>query len=192
MATTDLYRLAGLSSWIALVALILSGVALALFFGGAGQFWGPVNDALIVLTAIALVPTVVAVAQAAEPQATPWVSILPVAAVAGLVLIAVGQTLLIVGVLSLDGSYVTGGIGVIPVIAWIVLVAALSLGGGVLPSFTGWLAIATLASIVAFSAIAVLTRGPVLWIAGVVLLGVIGSWLASLATTLGDRAVVSA
>ena len=192
MATTDLYRLAGLSSWIALVALILSGVALALFFGGAGQFWGPVNDALIVLTAIALVPTVVAVARAAEPQATPWVSILTVAAVAGLVLIAVGQTLLIVGVLSLDGSYVTGGIGVIPVIAWIVLVAALSLGGGVLPSFTGWLAIATLASIVAFSAIAVLTRGPVLWIAGVVLLGVIGSWLASLATTLGDRAVGSA
>jgi hypothetical protein len=192
MATADLYRLAGVSSWTALVALILSGIALALFFAGAGQFWGPVNDALVVVTAIALVPAVLAVARAAEPQAAPWVSILTVAAVAGLALIAVGQTLLIVGVLSLDGSYVTGGIGVIPVIAWIVMVAALSLGGGVLPPLTGWLAVATLAAIVASSAIAALTRGPVLWVAGVVLVGVIGAWLANLATTLGGRAVVGA
>jgi hypothetical protein len=188
VATADLYRLAGLSSWIALAALVLSGIALALFFAGAGELWGPVNDALIVVTAIALVPAVLAVARAAEGQASPWVSILTIATIAGLVLIAVGQTLLIVGVLSLDGSYVTGGIGVIPVIAWIVLVAALSLGGGVLPPLTGWLAIASLAAIVAFSAIAVVTRGPVLWIGSVVLLGVIGAWLTSLATTLGDRA----
>ena len=58
MATTDLYRLASMSSWAALVALVLSGIALALFFGGAGEFWGPVNDALIVITAIALLPVV--------------------------------------------------------------------------------------------------------------------------------------
>ena len=52
MATADLYRLASLSSWIALVALVLSGIALALFFGGAGQFWGPVNDGFLVVTAV--------------------------------------------------------------------------------------------------------------------------------------------
>ena len=191
MATADLYRLAGMSSWIALVALVLSGVALALFFGGAGEFWGPVNDALIVLTAIALIPAVVAVARLAGEHGAPWVAILTGAAIAGLIVIAVGQTLLIVGRLSLDGSYVTGGIGVIPVLAWIVLVAALSLGSGVLPSTTGWLAVATLVAIVAVSVIAVVTQGPVLWVAGVGLLVAISGWLAGLATSFGVSAVTA-
>jgi len=188
MATADLYRLAGVSSWIALVALVLSGIALALFFGGAGEFWGPVNDALIVLTAIALIPAVLAVQRLAGDRAAPWVSILTIATIAGLVLIALGQTLLIVGRLSLDGSYVTGGIGVIPVLAWIVLVAALSLGGGVLPTTTGWLAVATLVLIVAMSAIAVVTRGPILWVAGIGLVVALSGWLAGLATSFSASA----
>jgi hypothetical protein len=192
MATADLYRLAGASSWVSVVALVLSAIALALFFGGAGEFWGPVNDALIVVTAIALIPAVVAVARLAGDRGTPWVLVLSAAAVAGLALIAVGQTLLIVGRLSLDGSFVTGGIGVIPFIAWIVLVAALSLGGGVLPSTTGWLAVATLVAILAMSAIAVVTQGPVLWVAGVGLMIAISAWLAGLATSLGASAATAA
>src|SRR5262245_45243750 len=125
MSNADLYRLAGMSSWLALVALVLSGIALALFFGGAAQSWGPVNDALIVVTAIALIPAVLAVARLAGDRDSPWVTILTVAALAGLVLMATGQTLLIVGRLSLDGSYVTGGIGFVPFLAWILLVAVL-------------------------------------------------------------------
>ena len=88
-----------------------------------------------------------------------------IAALAGLVLMAVGQTLLIVGRLSLDGSYVTGGVGVIPFIAWIVLLAVLALGLGVLPGRTGWLAVATLVTIVALSVIAAITLGPPAWVA---------------------------
>jgi branched-chain amino acid transport system permease protein len=42
MATPDLSRLAGPSTWVALISLVLSGIALGLFFGGAGSFWGPV------------------------------------------------------------------------------------------------------------------------------------------------------
>jgi hypothetical protein len=185
MATADLYRLAGLSSWLALVALVLSGIALALFFGGAGEFWGPVNDALVVVAAIALIPAVLAVARMAGDRGAPWVVIVSTAAVAGLVLIAVGQTLLIVGRLSLDGSYVTGGLGVVPVLAWIVMVAVLSLGSGVLPATTGWLAVATLVAIVVVALIAIVTQGPVLWIAGVVLMVALSAWLAGLASSLG-------
>jgi hypothetical protein len=185
MATADLYRLAGLSSWLALVALVLSGIALALFFGGAGEFWGPVNDALVVVAAIALIPAVLAVARMAGDRGAPWVVIVSTAAVAGLVLIAVGQTLLIVGRLSLDGSYVTGGLGVVPVLAWIVMVAVLSLGSGVLPSTIGWLAVATLVAIVVVSLVAIVTQGPVLWIAGVVLVVALSAWLAGLASSLG-------
>jgi hypothetical protein len=191
MATADLYRLAGLSSWVSLVALLLSGIALALFFGGAGDFWGPVNDALIVVTAIALIPPVLAIARLAGDRDAPWVLVVSIAAVAGLVLIAAGQTLLIVGRLSLDGSYVTGGLGVVPVLAWIVLIAVLSLGSGVLPSTIGWLAVATLAAIVVLSIVAVVTRGPVLWVAGVGLLIVISAWLAALASSLGASAAAA-
>ena len=188
MATSDLYRLAGVSSWIALVAFVLSGIAIALFFGGAGQFWGPVNDALIVITTIALLPAVIAVARLAGERGSPWVAIVSVAAFAGLILIAVGQTLLIVGALTLEGSYVTGGIGVIPFIAWIVMVAVLALNAGVIPTTTGWLAVATLIVIVAFSAIAAVTQGPVLWVGGVALLVAISAWIAGLATTFASNA----
>jgi hypothetical protein len=192
MTTADLYRLAGVSSWIALVALVLSGIALALFFGGAGQFWGPVNDALIVVTTIALLPAVIAVARLAGDRGAPWVTIVTAAAFAGLILIAVGQTLLIVGALTLEGSYVTGGIGVIPFIAWIVMVAVLAFNAGVIPTTTGWLAVATLIGIVAFSANGAVTQGPVLWVGGVALLVASGAWLAGLATTFASNAAAAA
>jgi hypothetical protein len=192
MGTADLYRLASLSSWIALVALILSGIALALFFGGAGEFWGPVNDAFIVVTAIGLVLPVVAVSRLAGGHGAPWVAIGTIAAVTGLVLIAVGQTLLIVGRVSLDGSYVTGGVGIVPVLAWIVLVAILSLGSGVLPSTVGWLAVATLAAIVIVSIVAAVTRGPILGVVSVALLITVSAWLASLASWLGASATTAA
>jgi len=191
MASADLYRLAGVSTWIALVALVLSGVAIALFFGGAGAFWGPVNDALIVLTAIALVPSAVAVARMAGERAAPWTAVLTVAAIAGLILIAVGQTLLILGRLSLEGSYVTGGIGFVPVLAWLVLIAVLGLGESPIPDTVGRQAAVALAAIVLFSVIAALTRGPVLWVASIGLLVALSVWLAGLAATFGERATTA-
>src|SRR5215212_2664971 len=97
MMTADLYRLAGISTWVAMVALVLSGIALALFFGGAGAFWGPINDGFIVVTAIALIPAALAVDRLASGDAAPWVRLLTVAAIAGLVVMAAGQSLLIVG-----------------------------------------------------------------------------------------------
>jgi hypothetical protein len=191
MTTPDLDRLAGSATWLALVALVLSGIALALFFGGAGSFWGPVNDVLIVVTAIALIPAVLAVDRAAGDHGAPWTRIVTVAALAGLVLMAAGQSLLVAGRLSLEGSYVTGGIGVIPFVAWMVLVAALSLASGVLPATVGWLAVAALAAIVAEAVVATLTQGPPLWIASVALLVVLAAWLAALATALSSSVVAS-
>ena len=187
MTTADLDRLTGMASWVALVALVLSGIALALFFGGAGQFWGPVNDALIVISVISLIPVVVGVIRAAGDRGAPWILVISVAAVAGLVLIATGQTLLIVGRLSLEGSFVTGGVGVVPVLAWIVVVAILGLAGDVLPREVGWLAAACLVAIVAISIVAMVTRGPALWVAAVALVILLAAWLARLAIAFGDR-----
>ena len=191
MITADLYRMAGISTWIALVALVLSGIALALFFAGAGAFWGPVNDALIVVTAFALLPGIVAVARLAGDHAAPWVAILTVAAIAGLVLVAVGQTLLIVGRLSLEGSFVTFGLGTVPFLAWVVLVAVLGLGGSAVPESVGRLAAVVLGTIVVAAILGVVGSGPVLWIAGIGTLVALSIWLAGLATSLGDRAAVA-
>lgn len=184
-------RLAGPSTWLALVALVLSGIALALFFGGAGTFWGPVNDAFIVVAVIALIPAVLAVDRLAGDHAAPWTRIITVAAIAGIALMASGQTLLIVGRLSLDGSYVTGGIGVIPFLAWIVLVAVLSLASGVLPSSVGWLAIASLVGIVLLAVVAVVTQGPLLWAVGIGLVVALSAWLAALANALSSSPVIA-
>jgi hypothetical protein len=128
----------------------------------------------------------------AGDHAAPWTRIITVAALAGIVLMATGQTLLIVGRLSLEGSYVTGGIGVIPFIAWMILVAVLSLSSGVLPGSVGWLAVISLGAIVAMSAIAALTQGPLLWAAGIGLLVALSAWLATLADALGSSAAVAA
>lgn len=187
----DLDRLAGPSTWVAMVALVLSAIALALFFGGAGQFWGPVNDAFIVVAVVAMIPAVLAVDRLAGDHAAPWTRIVTVAAIAGIVLMAAGQTLLIVGRLSLDGSYVTGGIGVIPFLAWILLVAILSLAGGVLPRPVGWLAVASLGAIVAMSVIATFTRGPLLWVAAIALVAALSAWLVALANALSESPAVA-
>lgn len=187
----DLDRLAGPSTWLALVALVASGIALALFFGGAGQLWGPINDACIVVAVLALIPAVVAVDRVAGDHLAPWTRILTIATIAGIVLMAAGQTLLIVGRLSLEGSFVTGGIGVIPFLGWILLSAILSLSSGVLPRPVGWFALLSLAGVVALSVIASLTQGPLVWIAGIALVTALGAWLAALATAFGSTAAAA-
>jgi len=187
MATPDLYRLAGPSTWVALVSLVLSGIALGLFFGGAGSFWGPVNDILITVSAITLIPVVLAVDRLAGwDHGAPWTRIITIAALVGLVVMASGQTLLVLGRLSLEGSYVTGGVGLMPFLLWIVLVAALSLAGGLLPRLVGWLAVATLAAIVVESVVAALTGGPVLWASTIGLVLILVAWMASLAMAFGS------
>ena len=187
----DLERLAGPSTWLALVALVLSAIALALFFGGAGQFWGPVNDAFIVVAVLAMIPAVLTVDRLAGDHGAPWTRVVTVAAIAGIVVMATGQTLLIAGRLSLEGSFVTGGIGVIPFLAWIVLVAVLSLAGGVLPSSVGWLAAASLGAIVVCTVVAAVTQGPLLWVAAAGLTVALAAWLASLAAALASSTALA-
>jgi hypothetical protein len=192
MATADLYRLASTSSWVATVAFVLSAIAIALFFAGAGSFWGPVNDALIVVTAIALIPVVLAVGRQGGDHGSPWTGILTIATIAGLVLMATGQSLLIVGRLSLDGSYVTGGIGLLPLLIWMVLVAVLSLSVGVLPSSVGWLAVLSLAAVIAEGVVAAITMGPALWVVSVALVAAVTAFFGSLGTAFASSAAAAA
>ncbi len=182
-----LYRLAGISAAIAIVTLVISGIALALFFGGRGTFWGPVNDIFISLTMIALVLPIVAVDRMAG-DSVPWLRAVTLITLAGALLVAVGQSLLVAGVLSLEGSYVTGGIGFIAILLWMIVVAYLALGVGVLPAAVGWFAVLALGLVVVEAVVASVAFGPALLLASALLLLALVGWLGALSAGLLSRA----
>jgi hypothetical protein len=88
---SDLYRAAGASTIVAIIALVAAGVAFALFLGGAGAIWGPVNDLFVVVTAIAMIVPMLAVDRLAADQGIGWMRIVTIVAVLGALLIAVGR-----------------------------------------------------------------------------------------------------
>jgi hypothetical protein len=141
-------RRAGRATLLAVVTLGLSAVALSLYFGGAGEIFGPVNDALLAATFALLAPAVEAVRQLARGAAGRWFGVASAAALAGIATAAVGQVLLIVGLLPLAGSFVTLGVGALLFVGWTVALAVISLRHGVLGRAVGWWAAALVAATV--------------------------------------------
>ncbi len=182
-----LYRAAGVSAVVALIALLVSAVAIALFFSGAGQVYGPINDVFVAITVLALVLPILAVDRAAGAQAGLWLRIVTVGAIAGAVLVAAGQIMLVVGIVDLQKSFVTGGLGIVPVLIWIVALIVLALPLGLLPGSLGWLAGAAMALIAVGSVVAATTTGPVLWGAWTAVVVVLAVWLAALSSSLLSR-----
>ncbi|HEY7700900.1 MAG TPA: hypothetical protein VIB02_01210 [Candidatus Limnocylindrales bacterium] len=187
---TDLYRAAGASTVVAIIALIVAGITIALFFGGAGAFWGPVNDIFIVFTVLALILPILAIDRLATEGGAGWIRLVTIAAVLGSLLIAVGQTALVLGLLSLQGSFVTGGVGFIPIVVWLVALVVLAFGSSTLPAPIGWAAAAVLALIVVEAVVGMATSGPLLWVASVALLAALVAWLWTLSSMLLSRAPV--
>jgi len=185
---SDLYPAAGASAVVALIALVISGITLALFFGGAGAFWGPVNDMFIVVTVLALNLPMLAVDRHAADAGIGWVRLVTIGAVLGAILIAVGQTALVLGFLSLQGSFVTGGLGFIPIVVWLVALVVLTFASGVLPSPVGGAAVVVLVLIGVEALVGSATYGPLLWIASIALLAAMVAWLWILSSTLLARA----
>lgn len=183
MDDQTLFRVAGVSAAAAIPLLVISGIALALFFGGQGAFWGPVNDVFISLTMIALLLPIIAVDRLAGDCAA-WLRPVTVVAFAGCVLVAVGQFALVAGIISLQTSFVTGGVGFLGVVVWLVALAILALGMGVIPAPIGWLSVAALAMIVVEAIVGMLSTGPALWLASVVLLTALVGWLGTLSAGL--------
>jgi hypothetical protein len=186
--TEALYRAAGISAAVAVVAFVISGIALALFFGGAGRFWGPVNDVFIAICMIALILPILAIDRMAEGQAGIWLRVVTVAALAGAVLVATGQLLLVGGVIDLQTSFVTGGLGFLPVLVWMAALVVLAGPLGLVPTAIGWLAAVGLVLVVIASVSTVITMGPPTWIAWTAVAVVLALWIGSLATTFLGRA----
>ncbi len=177
--------LGDLAAWSTLAAagaLVISAIALALFFGGAGSFWGPVNDVFVALFLLLLLPAVVAVWRLSPDDIGPWFGILSGAAILGVLVAASGQLLLVAGVISLDASYVTGGVGILPGLAWMVGLAVLVFSRDLLGVEVGWSLIATLglAGLLTLSALALPT--PATAVLAVLLTAALVAWLATLAS----------
>ena len=182
-----LFRVAGISAVVAVITLLIAGVAIGLFFGGAGYFWGPVNDVFISATTVALILPMLAVDRMAG-DAAPWLRAVTIIGIVGAILVAVGQLLLVAGVISLQDSFVTGGLGFLAILVWMVALVVLAFGIGAIPSTIGWLAALALAFVGATAVVGIATQGPWLWVACIVLLGSLMAWLGALAAGLLARA----
>ncbi len=184
-----LLRTAGVSAAVAIPLLVISGIALALFFGGQGAFWGPVNDVFISLTMIALLLPIIAVDRLAA-DSVPWMRLVSIIAFAGCVLVAVGQFALVAGIISLQASFVTGGIGFLGVVVWLIALVILTFGLSVLPAPVGWLSAAILALIVVEAVVGLATTGLGLWVASIALLAALVGWLWALSAGLLARTTI--
>lgn len=139
-------RRAGRATLLAVVTLGLSAAALSLYFGGAGEIFGPVNDALLAATFALLASAVEAVRQLARGAAGRWFGVASAAALAGIAAAIVGQVLLIVGLLPLAGSFVTLGVGGLLIVGWTGALAVIALRHGVVGRAVGWWAVALVAA----------------------------------------------
>ena len=130
-------RAAGRLALAAAVTLVLSGIALALFFSNVAYVFGPINDVLLGLTFVLVVPAIIAVRRLAVPVTGSWITWLSWAAVAGIGLLVVGQLLLVAGLMSLGLSFITLSVGILPFLAWTVAIGILSLRGRLLTRAVG-------------------------------------------------------
>ncbi len=118
-ATWSSPRVAARALYAAGVTMVASMVAISLFFGGAGALWGPVNDLLVVATVLLLLPAMAALPRLADHAVGRWFTLVSLAAALGVVVIAIGQLALVARLIPLDTSFLTGGLGILPVIVWI-------------------------------------------------------------------------
>jgi hypothetical protein len=177
-------ELAGGAALAAIGSLLISAVTIALFFGGAGDFWGPINDIFVSVTLILLIPIIIAVLRLSPDDIGPWFAFVCGAAIGGALLGAIGQVLLVVGIIDLQASFVTGGIGVTPIVLWGVALAHLVLTRDMLSVVVGWTLLAILVSVLAVIVASLVAPGGVTAALSVVMLAALVAWLALLSTEL--------
>lgn len=145
MPSTPSPRQAGNLALASLALFVVALVALALFFGGVGDFWGPVNDVTIAVSLLLVIPVIWAVDGFTWPTVGARLTIVGWAAVLGILLVAGGQLMLVAGFVPLEATFYTFGIGALPYLAWILALSWVALQGDVIPHGIGWWGVAFLA-----------------------------------------------
>ena len=186
-ARSSPFALAGRCLRWATATLTVAAVSIGLFFGGAGYVFGPINDVTTAATLLLMAPGVLAVRRLAAGRVGSWFSALSFLTVAGLAVAAGGLIALVVGLITLNTSFVTGGIGILPFVAWLAAVAHIALRRGVLTRRVGWLSLAALGiSIIAGAAGPLLPMTVLVFAVGLPLLAVLAAWLWVTGTDLLD------
>lgn len=186
--TVGLVRAAGYSAYAAIATLVVAAVTIALFFGGAGQFWGPVNDVFVSLTTLLLILPVVAVLLLAGDEAGWWFTAVSWLAIAGLLLVAVGQLLLVTGMISLNASFLTGGVGIAPFVLWALATIWTAWTFGTPSMMVGFLLAGVLVMSALTTAVSVALPGTATGVVSGVLVLALCAWLAALGSDLLGRA----
>jgi hypothetical protein len=184
-----MYLLAGISTFLAIPALLLAGYFGLLFFQGRGERYGPLNDMFSALTIFLLVPTAIAVNTLADGRVEGWFQVVTWLAVAGMLLAGVGQLLLVAGTINLQTSFITGTVGIIPVLVWMTSLAVISIRYGDPAAPVGWAMALALGLIVPTALLpAFRVRMSVRLLFGGILTLALVVWLLALGVDLLDRA----
>lgn len=173
-----------ISALLAIPAVGAAMVFWVLFWTGKGEAYGPLNDVAVAAALFLMIAPALAISGTSPPD-FPWLPLLGWAAVAGMVIAGAGQLLLVVRVIGLNGSFVTGGIGILPVLIWMAVLAYAGIVRGAPSASIGWTAALVLALIVPA---AVTARGSkrvaLIWQS--ILVAALTAWLAAVALHLGQ------
>ncbi len=185
------YRTAGRATLLSVGMFGLSAVALALYFGDVAGIFGPINDVLIALAILLLLPAVAAVRRLSVGRVGGWFAGMSVLAAVGIAVASGGQLLLVAGLLSLEGSFVTLGVGGMLLVAWAGSHAILALRTATLPRSVGWWALA-LVGIVGVTAVTMpflsLGTAALSVVFGIPILVALVGWLVALGRALSRQA----
>ena len=94
-----LLRVAGWSTYVSGVVSISGIVFLFLFFGGAGDEYGPLNDVAAIIQYALMLPIALALQQLLKPNHTERSRVVMRGGIVGMIAVILLQTLLVVGVL---------------------------------------------------------------------------------------------
>lgn len=181
---TDLTRAAD-ATRLATGALVLSAIALALFFGGVAPIFGPINDLLLGAVFVLLVPAVLVTSRLARRR---WFTVLAIIAVAGIAELVIGQLLLVSGIIGLQASFATLGIGFLAFATWATALAALALRRQLLTPVVGRWAVGFAVALVSASLAWALLPLAAWSVFGVALLVAFVGWLVSVDAALRGTA----
>ena len=182
-----LMKAGGASALLAIPSVLLAGIFIALFFQGKGDRYGPLNDIFSALTLLLLILPALALDRTTSGQAGSWFGILTGLAVLGMVFAALCTILLVLGRINLNTSFITGGVGITPVLAWIAAQAYTGMRFQLPSPAIGWLALALL-MLVGLEVLAyVLGRKVELWIVSVSFGGALVAYFAAVGSLLLRR-----
>lgn len=128
-----LLRLAGWSAYVSGVVSVFGIIFLFLFFGGAGEKYGPMNDVAAIIQYVLMLPIALALQRLLQPYGAERSRAVMRLGIAGMTAVILLQTLLVVGVLPFGIQIILVIPAFLVVLAWLVRNRNLGLSANIVP-----------------------------------------------------------